>query len=891
MKAREQEAVDDLLKNTPKIDLFPLFNKLDKSTFQLFNWFDILEQQSSNLGCGASNLDSDLDFKGTRQQESVKLELTGRSTISKDVLKPNLKSGNMFGRGLQTSGEKYSTVNFTEAMQAFAKAAKAGDLPSWQLMSNKTQMHKCEKCSLEFCSPFNLRRHMRAMHRRPLNGDKEDLRKKREQIAAFWDKLNMEDASEIVSAKNLSVMDLTATSIVRALSSQLQQQSSLLLLPQSYIKIATSLLDLVQNKNLKEPPKSEELFAILEDASEKNMLFGVTSSSMHRCVFDSDAERVGLESKNLAASLGFLVEYKLVRAWMDDKDAEALRCQKALVEEEEAAQKRQAMLLERKKQKKLRQKELKDKEKKSNQPGRLQDLKLEVFPREGEDSLTATQSSPSSIASSGLESHSTETAQMVNGDCEDLNSSTSCFEAGHAYGSSDDAGIANSEFCNHDGLQKVEMLNEAVEEAHAGSSAGFFLNGTGWKERRQTDATYSTCNGRQPYNKDRKYYDYQHGSQRLVRSSHGIGSECFTPKYGHYREKLPVSRRPTPVTGVSHAVWARKTPQSVSNSESLERNVVEGRDDLTGARLTGQSDQAEIDAQTYNAKSEKLLSRASSLSSDSSTSQSSVSISARVGAEEQDTLQTNLMPVSLAPDNLLIEGDFGGSTALVIGSVTIPLEHPFTASKSDGALNESYQHSDPKSGSKSAASDGHFSCLIPHSSEYPQVLYASSTSNVETVYQSSLHEDSNVLVRSHGSTMQSKSAVKVWRPVTPGEHGSPCSLEASAAGVEKSYETDSCPQAGQGGIDLRSCCQIEMDSSSCAADMDTVKKDQVILRTSTNTTVLSLSEDNQQLSEPTLGRYHLQLQTFLAQRWRRARSSPDIVYHKELDETKSVESF
>ncbi|MCH81255.1 hypothetical protein A2U01_0002039, partial [Trifolium medium] len=46
-----------------------------------------------------------------------------------------------------------------------------------------------------------------------------------------------------------------------------------------------------------------------------------------------------------------------VKAWLADKDAEALRCQKQLVEEEEAAQKRQAEILKRKRQKKLRQKE------------------------------------------------------------------------------------------------------------------------------------------------------------------------------------------------------------------------------------------------------------------------------------------------------------------------------------------------------------------------------------------------------------------------------------------------------------------------------------------------------------------------------------------------------
>lgn len=46
------------------------------------------------------------------------------------------------------------------------------DLPGWPLLTPlKVQMHKCEKCSLEFCSPVNYRRHTR-LHRRALNFDK-----------------------------------------------------------------------------------------------------------------------------------------------------------------------------------------------------------------------------------------------------------------------------------------------------------------------------------------------------------------------------------------------------------------------------------------------------------------------------------------------------------------------------------------------------------------------------------------------------------------------------------------------------------------------------------------------------------------------------------------------
>eukprot|EP00250_Pteridium_aquilinum_P017941 c23854_g1_i1 orf=261-1223(+) len=320
MKAKRQGILDELIDITPRSDFLSTFNKAETNPIPWLHWLDILDQQTSNQGFSGSNLDSALDFKGSRQQETLRFESkTGKSSATKDSLDSSVKSGNMFGRGLQTSGDKYQHLKFPEAMVAIAQAAK--DLPGWPLMSSKMQMHKCEKCSQEFCSPLNQRRHMRAIHRRPLNGDKEDLKKKREQIAAFWDKLSSEEACEIVSAKNLSLMDLSGAAVVRALSTQLQQPS-LLLLPQTYIKVATALLDLVQNKSSEVPLKSVELFGILDDASEKNLLCGVTSSSMHRCIFDSESGRVGLETKNLVASLGFLVEYRLVRAWMDDKDAE-----------------------------------------------------------------------------------------------------------------------------------------------------------------------------------------------------------------------------------------------------------------------------------------------------------------------------------------------------------------------------------------------------------------------------------------------------------------------------------------------------------------------------------------------------------------------------------------
>lgn len=48
----------------------------------------------------------------------------------------------------------------------------SAELPGWPLLSPlKIQMQKCDKCSREFCSPINYRRHIR-VHRRSLNVDK-----------------------------------------------------------------------------------------------------------------------------------------------------------------------------------------------------------------------------------------------------------------------------------------------------------------------------------------------------------------------------------------------------------------------------------------------------------------------------------------------------------------------------------------------------------------------------------------------------------------------------------------------------------------------------------------------------------------------------------------------
>nr|AND01193.1 hypothetical protein [Linum usitatissimum] len=214
------------------------------------------------------------------------------------------------------------------------------DGPGWPLLTPlKVQMQKCDKCSREFCSSINYRRHTRVHHR--LKKLDKDTTKNRHLLGAFWEKLSEDEAKEVLSFKDVA------------------------------------LEDIIQGR-FRYPLSSEELFSILDDASEKTFLCGA-AILMQKYIFDGEASKTGLETKNVVACTSFLVEQKLVNAWLADKDAEALRCQKLLVEEEEAAQRRvaltciflqlsildasrQAEILERKRQKKLRQKEQRAKE-------------------------------------------------------------------------------------------------------------------------------------------------------------------------------------------------------------------------------------------------------------------------------------------------------------------------------------------------------------------------------------------------------------------------------------------------------------------------------------------------------------------------------------------------
>ncbi|KAL1202877.1 hypothetical protein V5N11_015132 [Cardamine amara subsp. amara] len=261
--------------------------------------------------------------------------------------------------------------------------------PGWPLLTPlKIQMLKCEKCTREFCSPVNFRRHNR-MHRRQRKPEK-DSGKERDALGAFWNKLSVIQTKEILSLKSMMLEDVPGPSVESGLMS-LIEKPGYTALPQYYLRAGSDLLDLVQGRPPRFPISSQELFSILDDASEKTFL-SREAQPMQKYIFDGEIGKNVLEAKNVVACASFLLEQRLIKAWLADKDAEALRCQNLLVEEEEAAQRRQAELLERKKRKKLRQKEQREKDQKK-------DAKEDGSTTSEEQQYPAESSSPLSVAS------------------------------------------------------------------------------------------------------------------------------------------------------------------------------------------------------------------------------------------------------------------------------------------------------------------------------------------------------------------------------------------------------------------------------------------------------------------------------------------------------------
>lgn len=73
-----------------------------------------------------------------------------------------------------------------------------------------------------------------------------------------------------------------------------------------------NLQEVIQARPSRLPVTSEELFSILDDASERTFLCAGTAESVEKYVFDGEADKIGFDSRNLVACTSFLFEQKLV---------------------------------------------------------------------------------------------------------------------------------------------------------------------------------------------------------------------------------------------------------------------------------------------------------------------------------------------------------------------------------------------------------------------------------------------------------------------------------------------------------------------------------------------------------------------------------------------------
>lgn len=75
-----------------------------------------------------------------------------------------------------------------------------------------------------------------------------------------------------------------------------------------------NLQEVIQAKTFRPPVTSQELFSILEDATERTFLCAGTADSVQKYVFDGEASKIGFDAKNLVACTSFLFEQKLVES-------------------------------------------------------------------------------------------------------------------------------------------------------------------------------------------------------------------------------------------------------------------------------------------------------------------------------------------------------------------------------------------------------------------------------------------------------------------------------------------------------------------------------------------------------------------------------------------------
>ncbi|KAM5557396.1 hypothetical protein ABKV19_024661 [Rosa sericea] len=189
----------------------------------------------------------------------------------------------------------------------------------------------CETCSAIFLSPINLRRHIIVKHaqrRKPI-----DSTNPKEKLQAFWNTLSVEQQKEVLFVRGDAILAqvkvpdssvkkdleefaqkyahlIKCTSQLKTrLASKFQHEDPYLTRESNYFTAASALLEIVEAKSSRFPITAEDLFCILDKASEGTFLLG-EFSSVKQSMFEKN--KTPISSIDVVAYTSFILERQLL---------------------------------------------------------------------------------------------------------------------------------------------------------------------------------------------------------------------------------------------------------------------------------------------------------------------------------------------------------------------------------------------------------------------------------------------------------------------------------------------------------------------------------------------------------------------------------------------------
>eukprot|EP00850_Spirogloea_muscicola_P016410 SM000133S26776 [mRNA] locus=s133:3946:8536:- [translate_table: standard] len=285
----------------------------------------------------------------------------------------------------------------SRALATLSAAAVAAPATSASVQLEECKDPRCRAAGRRrFCAPLNWRRHGR-LHLKS-HGDREDFRKDRPEIAAFLCRATPAQSAELLHLADTSIQGIKGGRVMAQVRLLLEVRDSCHSTGEArgpladHLRAGAALVEVVdagwagagsgaasiqEEGGIKGAAKGWQqwrsgsmldaggLLAALDCASEGTFLqCGTAAQALQRGIFAGPpgAPLFGLDERNVVATLAFFLEHRLVQVWMGAREAEALRRQEALVEEEEAAQKKQSKQVQRKRSRRLRLKEQRGRE-------------------------------------------------------------------------------------------------------------------------------------------------------------------------------------------------------------------------------------------------------------------------------------------------------------------------------------------------------------------------------------------------------------------------------------------------------------------------------------------------------------------------------------------------